>query len=132
MKKSLVSAAVAVALLAGCGSSGPSSAHALAAQITGCDGILSQTPAVMEITDVTCTLRNGAQVEIGTFANSNDEKQWISAGGSPESPDPAFAGCCIQGNDWAATVGWGNNVNTGNEAGFRKVISALGGRAVNG
>lgn len=131
MRKSLIPVATALALLAGCGSSGPPSAHALATRIPGCGQIISNTPSVLELKDVTCTLEDGAQVEIGTFANSSDERKWISDGGSPISPDPAYAGCCIQGNGWAATVGFNNN-NSPMDTDFHHVTSALGGRTVEG
>jgi hypothetical protein len=131
MRKSLIPVAAAVVLLAACGSSGPPSAHSLAAKIPGCGSITAGTPAVMEVQDVTCTLQDGAQIEIGTFANPADEKQWITDGGSPSSPDPAYAGCCIQGNNWAATVGFNNNSGPMN-VDYKQVIAALGGREVNG
>jgi hypothetical protein len=85
----------------------------------------------MEIQDVTCTLQDGAPVEIGTFANSSDERQWILDGGSPISPDSAYAGCCVQGNGWAATVGFNNNLGPMDQD-YNQVISALGGREVSG
>lgn len=132
MRMFMIPAVAVVLLLAGCGSSGPPSAHSLAAKISGCSGITPGTPAVMEVQDVTCNLPDGAPVEIGTFANSSAEQHWISDGGSPMSPDPMFGGCCVQGSGWAATVGWGNNGVGGGAADFPKVISALGGRQVDG
>jgi hypothetical protein len=85
----------------------------------------------MEVQDVTCTLQDGAPVEIGTFVNPGDERQWISDGGSPTSPDPAYAGCCVQGKGWAATVGF-NNSNGPMDQDYNYLISALGGREVDG
>ncbi len=130
--KSLVPViAVLAVLLTGCGSSGPPSARALARKIPGCSGISNGTPGAMESQDVLCTLQDGAQIEIGTFANTSDERQWIGDGGSPASPDPAYAGCCIQGNLWAATVGFNNSLGP-MDVDFNAVMHALGGRMVQG
>jgi hypothetical protein len=87
----------AALLLAACSSPAPLTARQLAGKIPGCSGTYASTPAVLEEQDVTCTLPDGAPVTIGTFAASRDETAWISDGGSPASPDPAYAGCCVQG-----------------------------------
>jgi hypothetical protein len=133
VNRSLLSvAAVALTLnLAACGSSAPLTARQLAAKIPGCTGTFANTPAVMEEQDVTCTLVDGAPVDIGTFATAGDERQWISDGGSPASPDPAYAGCCIQGDGWAATVGFNSSLGP-MDVDYRQVIKALGGRMVTG
>jgi hypothetical protein len=94
-------AVVACGVLAGCGVStpaGPPSARALAHKIPGCGGITAGTLSDMKVQDVTCTLQDGAPVEIGAFANASDERQWINSGGDPASPDSFYAGCCIQGS----------------------------------
>lgn len=80
--------------------------------------------------DVVCTLSNGTQVEIATFTNRANEKQWIQNGGSGSPPDPSYAGCCIQGNLWASTGSWVGD--DGDQVYYQPVIAALGGRQVNG
>jgi hypothetical protein len=127
-------AVVACGVLAGCGVStpaGPPSARALAHKIPGCGGIIAGTLSDMEAQDVTCTLQDGAPVEIGTFANASDERQWINSGGDPALPDSLYAGCCIQGQLWAATVGF-NLSNGPMDVDFDTVIHAIGGRQVQG
>lgn len=47
--------------------------------------------------------------------------------GYPSDPDPVYAGCCIEGNDWAATVGF-NNSQGPLDVDYNQVISASGGR----
>jgi len=86
---------------------------------------------LVAVEDVTCTLQDGAQIEIATFANSGDERQWISDGGSPSAPDPAYAGCCIEGNGWAATVGF-NNSQGPMDVDYNYVIKAIGRRQAQG
>lgn len=107
------------------GSSG--SATTLASKIPGCTNVASGTPAVMATGDATCSLSDSSQVEIATFADSADERQWISDGGYPPAPDPAFAGCCIEGNGWAATIS-----APGDGGDFSQVTNAIGGRQVQG
>jgi hypothetical protein len=139
MNRNLTAALTAAALAvvaAGCGGGTASkhttaSATALAHKIPGCSSLITNTPSVLARQDVICTLQDGAQVEIATFAKSGDELRWISDGGSPDSPDPAYAGCCIEGKDWAATVGF--NASSGPmDVDYRQVISAVGGREVTG
>jgi hypothetical protein len=67
---------------------------------------------------------------IGTFANASDERQWINSGGDPTSPDSLDAGC-IQGQLWAASVGF-NLSNRPMDVDFDTVIHAIGGRQVQG
>jgi hypothetical protein len=133
MKMALcLSAVAAIVVLAGCSSTPASlTARHLATRIPGCTQITEETPAVMEIQDVTCTLPDGAIVEIATFATSNDERRWILDGGSPQSPDPAYAGCCIQGNKWAAAVGF-SIVGKPGIIDDQLVTKAIGGRIVSG
>lgn len=123
----------AVALLAACGTSAPHhpalTAASLAHRIPGCAGITPGTPTSSEKQDVTCVMPDNAQVEIGTFATTADERKWVSDGGYPPAHDPVFAGCCIQGDGWAATVGFGSN---GEVNDFPAVIKAIGGRQVSG
>jgi hypothetical protein len=128
----LLAAAVLAAALAACGSpAAPLTARELAAKIPGCAQAVIATPSVMEVQDVTCVLQDGAYFDIGTFASKQDEREWITDGGSPDSPDPAYPGCCIQGNGWAATVGLASY--TGPMTMYlRQVVRALGGRIVNG
>lgn len=126
----LPAAAVALVLaLAACGSPAkPLTAHELARKIPGCADITAYTPAVIETGDVKCTLRDGAEVEIGTFGNARDERRWISDGGYPLFPDPVFAGCCVQGGGWAATVSSPGPPM----ADLALIRKALGGRVVDG
>jgi hypothetical protein len=136
MRLSAVSySAAAVLALAACGSAqahhAAVSAGALARRIPACGSLVTNTPSVLARQDVSCTLQDGSQVEIATFANSNDERHWISDGGSPDAPDPAYAGCCIEGKGWAATVGL-NSINRPMDVDFRHVMSAIGGREVTG
>jgi len=78
--------------------------------------------------DVTCSLPDGSLLEIATFATQTGETQWIENGGTgPGPPDPSYAGCCIQGNGWAATVGAPDYVGQGATV----VTLAIGGRVVN-
>ena len=107
------------------------SATALANKIPGCGSPITNTPSVLARQDVTCTLQDGAQIEIVTFTSSGDERQWISDGGYPSDPDPVYAGCCVEGNDWAATVGF-NNSQGPTDVDYNQVISAIGGRQVTG
>jgi hypothetical protein len=104
-----LAAAVVLALLVGCGSSGPPSATSLAQKIPGCANISTNTPAVDEVQEVTCTLNDGSIITIGTFSSSGNETQWISDGGYPSDPDPAYVGCCVEGSGWAAQVGFNNS-----------------------
>lgn len=125
---------LAAGAVAGCGGSGssaaaPPTATALAARIPHCGSPVVNTPAVIELQDVTCSMPDNSQVTIATFADSSDEKTWISDGGSPMTPDPAYIGCCIQGSEWAATI---SNVDTGTIVDFWKVMHAIGGREVSG
>ena len=128
--------AAALLSLAACGgaapshgaSSAPPSALALARKIAGVTGCQQQTPDVEVASDVTCDLPGGSQVEIAAFATHAGEVQWIANGGSGSPPDPSYAGCCIEGTLWAATVGAPDYVDTGSVP----VIRALGGRVVNG
>jgi hypothetical protein len=124
----VVAAIVAIAIAVGNANhaSNPPSASTLAAKIPGCGAVTVNTPAVMEVQDVSCILPGspfGVVVEIGTFATSAAETQWISDGGNPTTPDPAFFGCCIQGNGWAATV-------DGDDSYVNTVINAIGGKQV--
>ena len=134
----LAAVVVTVAAVAACGTSKPPSARDLAAKISGCTHITARTPAVMELQDVTCS-HGGTPVEIGTFANAHQEHRWIADGGSPMSPDPDYAGCCVQGDLWAATVDF-NKLKA--ESGyyfaldptavmFAEIEDALGGSQVN-
>jgi hypothetical protein len=116
-----------VTVTAGAGSGHPS-AMALAQKIAGVTGCGQSTPDVESTGDVICSLSDGSQVELATFATQSAEMQWIQNGGTGSPPDPAYAGCCIQGNLWAATVSAPDYVDSGSTA----VIAALGGRVVNG
>jgi hypothetical protein len=129
-------ALTSVLVLTACGSSspkpaGPPSASTLASKIPGCGDLLTNTPSVIAVEDVTCTLQDGAPIEIATFANSADERQWIADGGYPPDPDPAYAGCCIEGNGWAATVGFNSSLGP-MDVDYNYVIKAIGGRQVQG
>ena len=121
-------ALTALVLLAACGSSTPHhaapTAAGLARRIPGCGTPAVNTPSVLEIADVTCTMAS-EQVTIATFATAADEKKWIADGGYPADPDPIYAGCCVQGHLWAATV-------DGITYDFGLVIKVLGGRRVSG
>lgn len=133
VKRYLPIAAAAAIACAACSSSSASSLSAsqLAHKISGCAAFTTDTPASIETAEATCTLADGSLVTIGTFPTSGAEQQWIQDGGSTLSPDPAFAGCCIQGSGWAATVGL-NNAGTPLEPDYQAVLSAIGGRQVNG
>jgi hypothetical protein len=121
----------ALAVVAGCGSSGPPSASSLAQKIPGCAHVTADTPAVDEVQQVGCIRPDGAVITVGTFSSSANETQWISTGGDPAASDPAFSGCCIQGSGWAATVGF--NAQSGPvDVDYQSVISAIGGREVQG
>lgn len=126
-------ASVAAVTLTACGSSPPAAAG-LAGKIPRCGQLANATPASFVQQDVTCTFADSqgatVNVEVATFTGSADEQKWISDGGTPSSPDPAYGGCCIQGNGWAATVD-SYTVGTGN-ADFHTVMSAIGGRQVQG
>jgi hypothetical protein len=124
--------------LAGCGgssthspssSSSPPSAMALAQKVPGTSGCQTQTPDVEVTQDVICQFANGSQLEIATFASGADETQWIQNGGSGSPPDPSYAGCCVEGALWAATIGGPDYAGS---SGASPVISAVGGRVVNG
>jgi hypothetical protein len=104
------------------------SAMSLAQKITGATGCQAATPDPTSTGDVTCTLPDGSQLELATFTTSADETQWIRDGGTGLPPDPSYAGCCIQGSGWAATVGAPAYVVRGSVP----VIAALGGRVVTG
>jgi hypothetical protein len=125
-----------VLVLAACGGSvphppSPPSAAALAHKIPGCGQLITDFHlSVLTRQDVSCTLQDGAGVEIATFASQGDERQWISDGGDPSTPDPSYAGCCIEGNGWAATIGFPSG--GGPIADFDRVLSAIGGRKVSG
>ena len=128
----LAAAASVVALtLTECGSRPPTAAG-LAGKIPGCGQLANATPASFVQQDVTCTFTDSqgasVNVEVATFTGSADELKWISDGGTPSSPDPGYGGCCIQGNDWAATVD-SHTIGTGS-ADFHTVMSAIGGREV--
>jgi hypothetical protein len=138
MNKIILAAAgtIVVASLGACGSSEPKSApppspSALADKIPGCAQLIVNTPTVNSLQDVTCILTDGAQVELATFASQADETQWIQNGGPGSPPDPTYAGCCIEGNHWAATVGFNNNQGP-TDVDYNAVIAAIGGRQVNG
>ena len=107
---------------------GPPSASALAAKIPGCSQITQMTPMVISVQDVTCTMSDGTLVEIATFTNAHNEQAWIENGGTGSPPDPAYAGCCIEGNLWAATGSWVGD--DGDAVFYQQVIAALGGRQV--
>jgi hypothetical protein len=124
-----IAACALVLALAACGGGGtPATAASLASRIRGCAGVTVNTPAVIEVQDVTCTLPDGDQIEVATFPSSADETQWISDGGSPDSPDPDYIGCCVEGSGWAAVVGGLNGVLTD----YYDITHALGGREVTG
>jgi hypothetical protein len=126
---------ITAAALAACGSAPAStaggtrpSAMTLARKIAGVTGCFASTPDVESTGDVICNLADGSQLELATFANQSAETQWIQNGGTGSPPDPSYAGCCIQGSGWAATVGGPDYVDQGSVP----VIAALGGRVVNG
>jgi hypothetical protein len=128
--RALIFVPAAALVLAACGiSSPPPWASALAAKIPGCSysALSGQAPNVLSTGEHYCNLRDGATVEIATFASTAKEQKWILDGGSPSSPDPAFAGCCIQGDGWAATVD--SNFGMGATDQYY-VIKAIGGRMV--
>lgn len=132
--------AVGVLALAACSSpGGPHSAATtaspthpaamtLAQEISGVTGCQEATPDVESTGDVICSLADGSQLELATFVTKSAETQWIQNGGTGSPPDPSYAGCCIEGNLWAATVGAPDYVDSGSVP----VIAALGGRVVNG
>jgi hypothetical protein len=133
MQRKLLAAAAAAAVLtlAACGSSSPPAARQLAAKIPGCMVIDLETdvPATAPgspVQDVMCVLASGAAVYIATFASARAEQRFIADGGFPLDPAPANPSCCIQANDWAATV----SVDGSGNINFWPVIKALGGRAV--
>lgn len=135
VRKHLPVLAAVIAAAAAC-SSPPAPPAALTAQqlaqkITQCSGVTADTPSSIETAEASCTLADGSPVTIGTFATSGAEQQWIQAGGSPSSPDPLYVGCCVQGDGWAATVGFAAD-GSSLESGYRIVMSALGGRQVTG
>ena len=76
--------------------------------------------------DATCTLRDGSAVTIATFTTAAAERAWLQHGGGGNPPDPSFAGCCVFGNGWAATVGPGTRHVPGDRD-FTRVIRAIGG-----
>ena len=120
----------AVIVLAACGGGGSGqTAASLAQRISGCGFITASTPPVIAEQDVTCLMPDGEQLEVVTFASSASEGQWISDGGSPSTPDPAYLGCCVQGNGWAADVSATGPVGSYD---FGPVVKALGGRQVSG
>jgi hypothetical protein len=101
----------------------------LAMRIPGVTGCAEQTPDAFALDDVTCYLPGGSLLEISTFATQPDELRWIGDGGTgPGPPDPSYAGCCIEGDGWAATVGVPDYVVKGGAV----VTAAIGGRVVNG
>lgn len=106
----------------------PPSAMSLAQQVAGVTGCSNATPDATSTGDVICELPDGSALELATFASVANEQQWIEDGGTGLPPDPSYAGCCIQGSGWAATVGTPDYVDRGSVA----VIAALGGRVVNG
>jgi hypothetical protein len=112
----------------GSGSSTTSSAMALAKKIPGTSGCQTQIPDVNVTQDVICQLSDGSALEIATFTDQADETQWIQNGGSGSPPDPSYAGCCIEGTLWAATVSSPDFVVTG----ASKVTPVLGGKVVDG
>jgi hypothetical protein len=115
----------------GSGSSGSSttpSAMALAKKVPGTSGCQTQIPSVNVVQDVICQLSDGSALKIATFAGQADETQWIQNGGSGSPPDPSYAGCCIEGTLWAATVSSPDFVVTG----ASKVTPAIGGKVVQG
>jgi hypothetical protein len=130
--RALIFIPAAVAALAACGgSASPPSASALAAKIPGCsyNAMSGQAPDVLSTGEYYCNLQDGATVEIATFANTANEQKWILDGGSPISPDPAFAGCCIEGAGWAATVSSDIGMGAADQG---YVIKAIGGKMVSG
>lgn len=141
MKRILLAAAVVLGLAAcssttaGTAATAPSSATTAAAsamtlaqKVAGVTGCQNATPDAISAGDVTCQLPDGSQLELATFASQAAETQWIGDGGTGTPPDPSYAGCCIQGSGWAATVGAPDYVDRGSVA----VIAALGGRVVRG
>jgi hypothetical protein len=133
-----IAAAATVLTLAACGgtantasTSGSPSATALEHKIPGCGQItVNPSPQVGDVQDVTCVLANGTQVDLATFAAQAAELAWIQNGGEGSPPDPSFAGCCIEGNLWAATGSWIGN--DGDQVFFQPVIAAIGGKQVSG
>ena len=123
-------AAGAVIAVTACGGGGSTAttAQSLAQRIPGCGSIVVNTPPVMAEQDVTCTTTDNEQIEVVTFASSADETQWITDGGEPIAPDPVYAGCCVQGNGWAAAVAGPG----GSGYDLDPVVKALGGREVSG
>lgn len=132
--------AAAVLALAACGTPAAPHAHdtaqtpahpsamSLARKIPGVTGCQDATPDATSTGDVICNLPDGSQLELATFSASAAEDQWLADGGTGSPPDPSYAGCCIQGNGWAATVGAPDYAVKGSVP----VIAALGGRVVNG
>ena len=135
-------AALAVLALAGCSSStttavtvsspaapaAPPPALTLLHRIPGVTGCAAATADPEDLTQATCQLPDGSLVEVATFATAADEMQWIEGGGAGSPADPSYAGCCIQGAGWAATVGAPDYVDRGAAV----VTPVLGGRVVNG
>jgi hypothetical protein len=125
----ILAAGVVIAVTA-CGGGGTATtAQSLAQRIPGCGPVVVNTPPVMAKQDVTCLMPDGEQFEVVTFASSADEGQWIADGGYPSQPDPAYLGCCAEGNGWAAAVD-----ATGPQGAYDldPVVKALGGREVSG
>ena len=120
--------AVAVITLAACSSPATTSTHThamtLAQKISGVTGCRDATADAGSTGDVTCTLADGSQLELATFATQSAETRWIKNGGT--GANPYYAGCCVDGNLWAATVGLPDYVVHGSAP----VIAALGGRVV--
>lgn len=116
------------------GGASPPSAMSMAQKIPGCGAVTVNIPVGFVQQDVSCQFTDSMDaqvaVEIATFASSSDEQEWISDGGSPQTPDPGYGGCCVQGNGWAATV-FSNAIGDGAED-FAHVLSAIGGREVTG
>lgn len=111
--------------VAGCSS--PPSASALAGKIPTCSN-MTDSPEVLTAQEVSCDLSDGASVNVATFANQNDENEWIQNGGSGTMSQLQMPGCCVEGNGWAAVVAGGRY----EQIDLDGIQRALGGKQVSG